>query len=206
VAVGSGRSPPLFLLKIMKTYTVSKLARLFDLSRSTLLYYDRIGLLTPSERTSSGYRIYTEGDLNRLDRICSLRRTSLSLEDIKSILCSEEKPSANLIEKRLKEIGGEILDLEAKQKLLSAMLKGIASEVNRPEVSKEMWIEMLRAAGMDQRAMDRWHAEFEHRAPDAHHKFLLSLGIPEKEAQLIRQWSRKLNPGSDIDWPELKKK
>lgn len=189
----------------MKTYTISKLARLFDLSRSTLLYYDRIGLLTPSERTSSGYRIYTEGDMKRLDRICSLRRTSLSLEDISSILRSEDEPSAELIEKRLKKIGEEILDLEAKQKLLATMLKGMASEGDRPEVGKEMWIEMLRAAGMDQCAMDRWHAEFEHRAPDAHHKFLLSLGIPEKEAQLIRQWSRKLKPGGDIDGLELKK-
>jgi hypothetical protein len=60
-----------------------------------------------------------------------------------------------------------------------------------------MWIEMLRAAGMDERDMDRWHAEFEHRAPEAHHKFLLSLGINEKEALLIRQWSRKMKPGED---------
>lgn len=48
---------------------------------------------------------------------------------------------------------------------------------------------MLRAAGMDQAAMNRWHTEFEKRAPAAHHRFLISLGINESEALLIRKKS-----------------
>jgi DNA-binding transcriptional MerR regulator len=181
----------------MKTYTISKFAQLFGLSRSTLLYYDRIRLLVPSGRTQAGYRIYTEEDIRRLERIRNLRLTSLSIEDIRTILSSEEEPEAVLLDRRLKEIGDEILDLKTKQGLLSRMLKGVASPEDQPKVNKEMWIEMLRAAGMDEQDMDRWHAEFEHRAPEAHHKFLLSLGINEKEALLIRQWSRKMKPGED---------
>lgn len=180
---------------IMRSYTISKLARLFGLSRSTLLYYDRAGLLSPSCRTSAGYRIYTEEDANRLERIRILRQTSLSIEDIRTILRSEDKPCADLLEKRLKETGEEILALKARQELLSAMLRGAALEEVQPEVNKQMWIGMLRAAGMDEQGMNLWHSEFEHRAPEAHHKFLLSLGIPEKEAQMIRQWSRKMKPG-----------
>ncbi len=186
------RHRPSYLRSInMQTYTISKLARLFGLSRSTLLYYDRIRLLAPSGRTPAGYRIYTEGDMKRLERICSLRQTSLPLEDIRTVLSSEGDPSATLIEKRIEEIGEEILDLKVKQGLLSSMLKGMASEGGPLEVDKAMWIEMLRAAGMDEAAMDLWHAEFERRAPEAHHKFLLSLGIPEKEVSLIRQWAKK---------------
>ncbi len=175
----------------MKTYTISKLAHSFDLSRSTLLYYDRIGLLRPSGRSPSGYRLYTEQDAERLDRICQLRRTSLSLQDIRTILRSEGEPGANLIEKRLKEVGDEILNLRTKQQLLSSMLKGVASDRGRSDVDKQMWVEMLRAAGMDDKAMERWHTEFERRTPEAHHQFLLSLGISEREAQRIRKWSRK---------------
>ncbi len=48
---------------------------------------------------------------------------------------------------------------------------------------------MLKAAGMDEPAMIKWHVEFEARAPKAHHEFLLSLGIPEEEAQFIRKQS-----------------
>lgn len=188
---------PFRLLRVMKTYTISKLARVFGLSRSTLLYYDRIGLLSPSFRTASGYRMYSEEDLERLERICSLRRTSLSMESIKTILASEDRPCADILERRLKEIGEEILALKAKQELLSTMLKGMSMVEDRAQVDKAMWVDMLRAAGMDDQAMERWHAEFEHRAPEAHHAFLLSLGIPEKEAWMIRQWSRKLNLCND---------
>jgi hypothetical protein len=42
------------------------------------------------------------------------------------------------------------------------------------------------AAGLDDAAMDTWHAEFEKRAPQAHHAFLHSLGIPEEEIRKIR--------------------
>ncbi len=179
----------------MKSYTISNIARLFGLSRSTLLYYDRVGLLSPSRRTASGYRIYSEEDAKRLERICMLRRTSLSIEDIRTILDSEDAPCAEFFEKRLKETEEEMLALKARQGLLSAMLKGMVRPEARQEVDKQMWVEMLQAAGMDERAMDRWHAEFEHRAPEAHHRFLLSLGVPEDEAQMIRLWSRKFRLG-----------
>ena len=44
---------------------------------------------------------------------------------------------------------------------------------------------------MDQSAMNRWHTEFERRAPEAHHEFLLSLGIPQDEVAKIRTYSRE---------------
>jgi MerR family transcriptional regulator, thiopeptide resistance regulator len=182
----------------MKTHTISKLGRMFGLSRSTLLYYDRIGLLTPSARTESGYRLYTEDDVERLQRIFSLRQTSLSLNDIGSILSSETHARGEVVERRLKELGDEISDLKTKQELLGRMLKGMASYEARVKVDKQMWVEMLRAAGMDEQAMTLWHAEFEHRAPEAHRDFLLSLGIGEKEVDLIRQWSRKSRAAGGI--------
>lgn len=172
-----------------KDCTISKLGRLFGLSRSALLYYDRIGLLTPSGRTHAGYRCYSEADRQRLERICGFRRAGLALEEIRTILASG-KPSAAVLERRFHEIGEEIRVLKVKQGLLSRMLTGIASAKGPSKVDRDLWVEMLRAAGMDDRAMARWHAEFEERAPEAHQEFLLSLGIPEKEAREIREWSR----------------
>ena len=55
-------------------YRISQLAEQFGLSRSTLLYYDRIGLLSPSARSEAGYRQYSAADRGRLESICSLRR------------------------------------------------------------------------------------------------------------------------------------
>jgi len=81
--------------------------------------------------------------------------------------------------------------LKAKRDLLDHMLKSLASDKLPPKVDKDMWMEMLRAAGMDDQAMERWHGEFEARAPEAHHDFLLSLDIPEKEVLAIRKWSKE---------------
>lgn len=180
----------------MESYSISRLARLFGLSRSTLLYYDRIGLLPSSGRSAAGYRLYTIMDHDRLDRICRFRQAGLSLDDIRNLLVSDAEPSVGVLEKRFKEISNEIMQLKAKQGLLSHMLKKLASKTSTQGVDKAMWVEMLRAAGMDDQAMERWHGEFEERAPDAHHEFLLSLGISEQEALEIRRWSRRV-PQSD---------
>lgn len=183
----------------MQTYTISKTARLFGLSRSALLYYDRVGLLSPRHRTPAGYRMYTEEDVERLERISILRRAGLSIEAIGTILDSGDKPYTGLLQKRMKEIGEEMLALGARQRLLSEMLKGAAVEEEPPRVNKEMWIEMLRASGMGNQGMERWHTEFERRAPEAHHAFLLSLGISEEEVRSIRRWADTTAAGEEND-------
>lgn len=174
----------------MKTYSISAIARLCSLSRSTLLYYDRLGLLCASGRTASGYRYYTEADCKRLERIRQFRDAGLTLREIQAVLSSGGKPGTRLLEKRMRETAGHIVDLKNRQRLLAGMLRGVASGKCPSSVDKKLWIKMLRAAGMDEKAMDRWHAEFERRAPDGHQEFLLSLGIPSSEAARIRRLSR----------------
>jgi DNA-binding transcriptional MerR regulator len=190
--IGGSPLPPTFIL-IMAHYHISQLAHLCELSRSTLLYYDRVGLLPPSGRTDAGYRYYTEKDLERLRLICHYRQAGLAIEDIQMMLALSGYPSFPILEKRFQEIGGEIRQLKTKQTLLSHMMKGISSDYLFPEVDKAMWVEMLHAAGMDDQAMKRWHGEFETRAPEAHHEFLLSLGISEQETREIRKWSAEVH-------------
>ena len=52
---------------------VGELARQTGLSVRTLHYYDEIGLLSPSYRTETGYRLYAAVDIARLQQIKSLR-------------------------------------------------------------------------------------------------------------------------------------
>lgn len=170
---------------------ISQLARRFGLSRSTLLYYDRIGLLSPTGRSEAGYRLYAPADSRRLATICSYRRAGLTIEDIQRILTTRENENSPVLARRLRELGDEIRALQVKQHLLAGMLRQVAGGDLPATVDKETWVAMLRAAGMDDAAMGRWHAEFERRAPQAHHDFLRSLGITEEEALLIRQWSAR---------------
>jgi DNA-binding transcriptional MerR regulator len=176
-------------------YRISELARQFDLSRSTLLYYDRIGLLSPSQRSEAGYRHYSPADRNRLESICSLRRAGMDMEGIRAILAAAGDDTTAVLRRRLDEIGAEIEALRTKQHLLAGMLKVQGEGGPGAAVNKEMFVAMLRAAGMDDAAMKKLHMEFERREPAAHHAFLLSLGISEQEALLIRNWSAPLENG-----------
>src|SRR2546426_11585742 len=97
---------------VMKSYSISKIARACGLSRSTLLYYDRLGLLKPSGRTASGYRYYLEADRRRLERIGHFREAGLTLKEIRAVLSSGGKPGIRLLEKRLRQTVENIVGLK----------------------------------------------------------------------------------------------
>lgn len=176
----------------MTTYRISKLAERFNLSRSTLLYYERIGLLTASLRTPAGYRTYTREDGLRLERICMFRSAGLALADIQTLMAEETAPRVKILENRLQELEDQILSLRQQQHTLVAMLNQLSQKACGPVIDKDQWVNMLEAAGMDEAAMARWHGEFERRAPKTHKTFLLSLGIKETEAAQIQDWARTL--------------
>lgn len=192
--MGGGRSGGRRLSpeKMMKLYSISQLARAFGLSRSTLLYYDRIGLLKAPQRTAAGYRQYTEREYCRLERICLFRGAGLPLADVQKLLSIDAAPSAKILEKRLRDLEDQVINLRGQQQIITSMLKTITGGSYAPILDKKMWVAILTAAGMGEAAMAKWHAEFESRAPQAHHDFLLSIGIPEDEARQIRAWSREI--------------
>ena len=64
-------------------YKVSDVARTTGVSVRTLHYYDEIGLLVPTDRTTKGYRLYSEQDVLRLQQILIGRSLGFSLNDIK---------------------------------------------------------------------------------------------------------------------------
>ena len=70
----------------MDELTVGEVAGRFAITVRTLHHYDAIGLLTPSRRSASGYRVYTPADLTRLSQIIVYRRLELSLDEIARLL------------------------------------------------------------------------------------------------------------------------
>ncbi|HEX7169075.1 MAG TPA: MerR family transcriptional regulator [Acidimicrobiales bacterium] len=65
---------------------VGELASATGLTVRTLHYYEQIGLLVPAGRTEAGHRSYADGDVQRLYRICLLRRLGLPLHEIARVL------------------------------------------------------------------------------------------------------------------------
>ena len=67
-------------------YTVQKLASLAGVSTRTLRYYDEIGILKPARINSSGYRIYGQAEVDRLQQIMFFRELGVSLDSIKDMV------------------------------------------------------------------------------------------------------------------------
>lgn len=75
---------------MQREWKVGELAKLTGLTIRTLRFYDQIGLFSPSSYSSSGYRLYTESDISRLQQILSLRELGLSLEQIKAVMVGDQ--------------------------------------------------------------------------------------------------------------------
>jgi MerR family transcriptional regulator, thiopeptide resistance regulator len=170
--------------------SIGQIAKQYGLSRSTLLYYDAIGLLHPSGRTKSNYRRYTGEDVRRLRFICMYRQIGLSMAAIGKILASPRSGVRDILEERLLELGKEISLLREQQHVIVRMLGDSALRERTPVMDKESWVSLMKAAGLDDEAMGKWHAEFEKLSPLLHQEFLQGLGIPGEEIALIRTSSR----------------
>lgn len=171
-------------------YTIGQLAKKFGLSRSTLLYYDQIGLLQASNRTSSNYRLYSKEDAMRLDKIRFYRQVGLSLPEISRLLMDASSDNVeSILEKRLEELNKEIHALKDQQQVIVKILKLDCLPEQIRGMNKEKWVQLLKSAGLDDQAMEKWHMEFERLSPDGHQDFLESLGIKKDEIIFIRKWS-----------------
>ncbi|MFO7570310.1 MAG: MerR family transcriptional regulator [Smithellaceae bacterium] len=176
----------------MKTQTISQMAAAFGLSRSALLYYDKIGLLSPAGRSRSGYRLYSAADALRMKDISKLRNAGVALRDIRALLAGGASKRGDILRERLCAINDEISSLRRQQHLIIRLV-GDTSLVNSTRVmTREQWVQCLQSAGLNEAGRDRWHLEFEASSPEAHQDFLESLGLSEDEITHIRGAYKKM--------------
>lgn len=65
-------------------FTIGELSKLQNISRQTLIFYDKIGLFCPAyTNPDNGYRYYNANQLDSLDTICIMKKIGFSLEEIK---------------------------------------------------------------------------------------------------------------------------
>ena len=172
-------------------WTVTQIARRCGLSRSTLLYYESIGLLKPASRSAANYRRYGEQDLQRLEQICLYRNAGLKLADIRSIVSRTGGDAEDILRRRLVELNAEIETLRNHQRAILRLMQNKNAFRKVKVMTKDKWVAIMKASGFSEADMHRWHIEFEKSAPDDHQQFLEFLRIPKDEARSIREWSRK---------------
>lgn len=175
----------------MTLQTITAFARRFSLSRATLLYYDRIGLLKPAGFNAAGYRLYGEREAQRMARIDTFRQAGLPIKTIRAILDRAQHDTLQAaLEQRLGVLNEEIARLRAQQQLVATLLGRRGSRSPREQVDVTQWVAMLTEAGVDEAGRLRWHQAFERDAPEAHEAFLVSLQLDAQEIAAIRRRSR----------------
>lgn len=99
----------------MPKYTTGEIAKLCGVSVRTVQFYDAKNLLKPSALSEGGRRLYSDGDLQRLQLICMLKTLGLSLDAIRSIVNSEEQTEILilLLEEQAKQTKKEISERQA---------------------------------------------------------------------------------------------
>lgn len=93
----------------MKHYLIGDVAKLLPISKDTLRYYDKLGIVSPKKFSHNNYRYYTKEDLLALSYVLILRDLELPLEEIKERICNNSLEDfkalltrqENLIEERL---------------------------------------------------------------------------------------------------------
>ncbi len=175
--------------------TISKLGKRFGLSRATILYYEREGLLEPASRAANGYRWYGDKEVERLMQIVGFRSYGVPVRDIRDLLArNSDQVHEQILRKRFAQMETEIQDLRRQQQALLAILEQ-GQDSPQPAMSKERWAGIMAAAGMSDNDMRIWHREFEAREPQAHQEFLESLNLDTVEIERIRRLSQAKEKG-----------
>lgn len=81
--------------------TVNEVSKLTGVSIRTLQYYDKIGLLHPAKYTESGYRLYDDRALEKLQQILLFRELEFPLKDIKAIMDNPNFDRSKALEQQI---------------------------------------------------------------------------------------------------------
>jgi len=119
---------------------VGELAKRTGLTVRTLHHYDSIGVLSPSERSDAGYRLYNRDDVARLHAIQALRQIGLPLNEISALLEGKPEPLPLIIQRQIVALDHQIAqagELRARLGLLQSSL----NHGHEPDLAD--WLSML---------------------------------------------------------------
>ena len=96
-----------------RQYQVREFADMAGVTVRTLQYYDRIGLMQPSDKTDANHRLYERKDLLKLQQILTLKQLGFTLKEIKSMLNHPNLDLRSALEAQKKSIDAQIDQLQS---------------------------------------------------------------------------------------------
>ncbi|GLI58171.1 MerR family transcriptional regulator [Propionigenium maris DSM 9537] len=126
-----------------KKYKITEVAKIFDISRQTLIYYDKIGLFKPKYiDEENSYRYYVEEQFFQLRFIMVLKRAGFSLSEIKDYTKTRSpEESLEYLEEKERSVTEKIIALEASRDMIRAKISE-ARNITLEEGGKMEFIEL----------------------------------------------------------------
>jgi hypothetical protein len=115
----------------------------------------------------------------------------LKLADIRAVLDRPSSDAAAVLKRRLLELDAEVERLRGHQRSIVKLLRHKNALKGTDMLTKDKLVSIMRASGLTEADMHRFHVEFEKSAPAEHQEFLEFLHIPADEVRTIREQSRK---------------
>lgn len=118
----------------MERMTISKVAKQAGVNLETIRYYESQGVLPKPPRTASGYRVFSEDAVQRLQFIKRAQESGFSLKEIRELLALRMKPGVGCADVRAKaqtkiaDVDEKIRHLQAIRKALAWMAAGCSGE------------------------------------------------------------------------------
>lgn len=111
-----------------KIYTTGELAALCNVSTRTVQYYDKEGLVRPSQLSEGGRRIYSEEDVQKFRLVCLYKNLGFSLAEIKNIFISEDayEVVSDLILQQQQRLYEQVETIAEQKKRLAAIQEDIS--------------------------------------------------------------------------------
>lgn len=119
------------MTKTERTYTISQLAREFEVTPRALRFYEDKGLLTP--RRDGMNRVYSHRDRAKLQLILRGKRVGLSLIEIKEILDLYKVDQRAQAQTALKKYQARIVALEAQREDIDAAIETLTDSIAKLE-------------------------------------------------------------------------
>ena len=125
----------------MKTYTVKQVSDMLKMAKDTIIYYDRLGIVSP-QRCENGYRAYTDKDIRELKYVEVSKRNNFALQEIKQSLEHQRNPTEQGFLWHREYLRKKKEQLRARQQEIQAMIKLL-------ENTDELMEQKMRSGGHD---------------------------------------------------------
>jgi DNA-binding transcriptional MerR regulator len=169
-------------------YHTGQFAQKASVSVRTLRFYDKVGLLSPSQYTEAGYRLYTDADFLRLQQILALKFLGFSLEEIKC--CLQVGPTA------LQEsLALQMAMMREKREQLDTIIQAIDETEKLLQVNKDDWEPIVRVIQVIQMTQSNdWRNKYFTDEQLKKMQELSEKSYTEEQKQKLAEWGK--------DWSE----